>query len=68
MTVNMTINKEKAINVILLGFTIQFAPLIILSIFSAIFEEYLKSLSQILNPLIFLLILGFFFSRIWIFC
>lgn len=60
MTVNMTINKEKAINVILLGFTIQFAPLIIFSIFLAIFEEYLKSLSPILNPLIFLLILGFF--------
>jgi membrane protease YdiL (CAAX protease family) len=56
----MTINKEKAINVILLGLTIQFAPLIILSIFLAIFEEYLKSLSPTLKALISLLILGFF--------
>ncbi|MDB9536299.1 type II CAAX endopeptidase family protein [Dolichospermum planctonicum CS-1226] len=56
----MTINKEKAINLILLGFTIQFAPLIIFSRFLAIFEEYLNSLSPILNPLISLLILGLF--------
>lgn len=63
MTVNMTINKEKAINLILLGLTIQFAPLIIFSIFLpflAIFKESLNSLSPTLNLLISLLILGFF--------
>jgi membrane protease YdiL (CAAX protease family) len=51
----MTINKEKAINIILLGLTVQFASLIIFPRF----EGYLNSLSPTLNLLISLLILGF---------
>ena len=52
----MTIKKDKAINLILLGLTVKFAPLIIFGIF----KEYLKSFSPILNLLISLLILGLF--------
>ncbi|MFM7406089.1 MAG: lysostaphin resistance A-like protein [Cuspidothrix sp.] len=52
----MTTRKEKAINLIWLGFTLKFAPLIIL----VIFEEYVKSFEPILNLLMLLLILGFF--------
>ena len=46
----MTIKKDKAINLILLGLTIKFAPLIILGIF----KEDLKSFSSILTLLSFL--------------